>query len=1040
LLTLIIILISLSGKICGQISNCANISYKIENDQVCDPMNNIYSQTITFSFTNPNGKFIVGDTSYATVSSTQPILFKAASDASIDTIIAFFENDPSCKEIFVIQAPKNCCPFDLKLDSVYTGCIGQPIKVGAVKGNLIFNWLDSTGKFIGSNDSITIINQGKYTLIARSLTGCEKSTSFEVRFKSKPSLLIPPNFSVCQSFGDPVPIISDGNTFKWSRDGVLIDTVLSSKFVPTLQGNYTVTVSYFNSCPITGSVLVSLKNSTKPQLGQDLLRCETNIPTLNVSQIGSIEWFQNDILLPNEFQKTLSANKSGIYRVRLTGPNNCFQEDTVKVDLIPVPFLELGSGFALCKDETSSIQASTDVTKLRWRKNGSNLQDTSTVLKINSGGIFYASAESPKLASCVASDSILITTLPKPNITGPVGFFDSIFICENETGSLSFVQQGGLSYSWELNRDVLSNNETVAFNKSGILKYIVKDSNNCKSEDSLVIVKVENSIFPILKNIDTVCTGGSIPLRLKPGFENIIIFNNQELEKRNGGFFNAKEKGIYILQGIAMYNGKTCKDSDTLKLELFEQPIFDLGKDDSACKQFTIKPNKTYNAQYTWFANGTRLDSTRSSLIVNKSGTYELEMNTPDGCFFRDTIRLDIFPEITIQYTIDSIGSCDPFVKLLLPTVNATNFKWFLNGSRVFGADSSFMFTPISGIFRLEAKNEKCAASKEVKVNIFKPILFDLGKDTILCEGKSIKLMGPVGAAKYLWSTNDTISNIDVKNLKTSTRILLSVKTNEGCTSRDSIFIRYSPEIKLKVKGSLNPICLGDIKNITVAGAEKINWSSTNPEFKVINDSTVTVQLDKNILLRATASNVCGTDTVSIDLKPSAVPIVLISNDTCIYQGKSARLELLPGYKYQWQDHPSILGSLNNNIVDVMPDSTVLYRVNTFNANGCKRIDSIEVCVVELDREKFVPINVITPNGDGKNDELKFEILDLIQPNRLVIYNRWGNIVFEKNNYQSDNDLFDGTMNGEALPTDVYYYVLTFQDKVYKESLTILRN
>jgi gliding motility-associated-like protein len=57
----------------------------------------------------------------------------------------------------------------------------------------------------------------------------------------------------------------------------------------------------------------------------------------------------------------------------------------------------------------------------------------------------------------------------------------------------------------------------------------------------------------------------------------------------------------------------------------------------------------------------------------------------------------------------------------------------------------------------------------------------------------------------------------------------------------------------------------------------------------------------------------------------------------------------------------------------------------------------------------------------------------------LVIYNRWGNIIFEKNDYQSDNDLFNGTKNGEVLPADVYYYVLTYQDKVIKNSLTIVR-
>lgn len=76
----------------------------------------------------------------------------------------------------------------------------------------------------------------------------------------------------------------------------------------------------------------------------------------------------------------------------------------------------------------------------------------------------------------------------------------------------------------------------------------------------------------------------------------------------------------------------------------------------------------------------------------------------------------------------------------------------------------------------------------------------------------------------------------------------------------------------------------------------------------------------------------------------------------------------------------------------------------------------------------FIP-NVITPNGDGKND--KFMILGLAAyPNTaIMIYNRWGNMVYQSSDYKND---WDGT----GLNDGTYYFVLTVPKpagkKVYK--------
>ncbi|MBK8620862.1 MAG: gliding motility-associated C-terminal domain-containing protein [Saprospiraceae bacterium] len=106
--------------------------------------------------------------------------------------------------------------------------------------------------------------------------------------------------------------------------------------------------------------------------------------------------------------------------------------------------------------------------------------------------------------------------------------------------------------------------------------------------------------------------------------------------------------------------------------------------------------------------------------------------------------------------------------------------------------------------------------------------------------------------------------------------------------------------------------------------------------------------------------------------------------------------------------------------------------------NGCEYVDSVLVRLLEDPLSSFVAVSIITPNNDGDNDFLEFIGLEAFPKNTLRIYNRWGNVVFESFNYQAEGELFDGTRNGERLPPDTYYYVLTFEDKIFKSALTIM--
>lgn len=112
--------------------------------------------------------------------------------------------------------------------------------------------------------------------------------------------------------------------------------------------------------------------------------------------------------------------------------------------------------------------------------------------------------------------------------------------------------------------------------------------------------------------------------------------------------------------------------------------------------------------------------------------------------------------------------------------------------------------------------------------------------------------------------------------------------------------------------------------------------------------------------------------------------------------------------------------------VTYLPDPEFCERSDIFsyeicNENGCD-IATVEIFIECLDVRVF---NVISPNGDGLNDE--FHIANIEgKSGKLEIYNRWGNLVFRseayRNNwpgvYGKDKDLPDGT----------YYYLLEWSD------------
>jgi gliding motility-associated-like protein len=97
------------------------------------------------------------------------------------------------------------------------------------------------------------------------------------------------------------------------------------------------------------------------------------------------------------------------------------------------------------------------------------------------------------------------------------------------------------------------------------------------------------------------------------------------------------------------------------------------------------------------------------------------------------------------------------------------------------------------------------------------------------------------------------------------------------------------------------------------------------------------------------------------------------------------------------------------------------YWVEMISQAGCYGLDSVYIkvpyeCI-------FIP-NAFTPNGDGLNDTFRAYSRCPITYYRMLIYNRWGELLFESHDIEEG---WDGRKNGKMCQGDAYVYLITFK-------------
>lgn len=126
-----------------------------------------------------------------------------------------------------------------------------------------------------------------------------------------------------------------------------------------------------------------------------------------------------------------------------------------------------------------------------------------------------------------------------------------------------------------------------------------------------------------------------------------------------------------------------------------------------------------------------------------------------------------------------------------------------------------------------------------------------------------------------------------------------------------------------------------------------------------------------------------------------------------------------------WSVNPLIPYQINNDVMTITFKDIGTYVITALFSNGdCYTDNKIVIKIIEC-KETFIWIpTAFTPNGDNDNEEFGAYGINILQF-KLVVWNRWGELIFLSNDL---NKRWDGFYNKKICENDIYVYKITYKD------------
>ncbi|MGE4289475.1 MAG: gliding motility-associated C-terminal domain-containing protein, partial [Salinivirgaceae bacterium] len=505
---------------------------------------------------------------------------------------------------------------------------------------------------------------------------------------------------------------------------------------------------------------------------------------------------------------------------------------------------------------------------------------------------------------------------------------------------------------------------------------------------------------------------------------------------------------------VTATNANGCSSSVSRNIVINPLPVANISITDQSgttnndgvlCAGDTAALLATGGSSYLW-----NTGETSEQITADTAGTYTVTVTNANGCSNSTSknISVNLLPVATITLTDNSGTTNNDGVLCLgdtaaLLATGGSSYLWNTGEtSEQITADTAGTY----GVIVTNANGCSSSASKNIVVNSLPVATISISdnsgttnNDGVLCAGDTAALSA-TGGTSYLWNTGETNWEIVVTK---AGEYHVTVSDNNACTNsvQQTIEVKESPILNA---GMDDELCgtMYELQASISSGAGQ--WSSPS-------GNKLSFSPDANSARARVNTNSYGSFTLiwsSIDSYcPASDELTLTFVETPLaFAGEDQRLNGRFETTLE-ATTPSIgVGSWNLLSGYGIPDDrqAAQTRVTQLDKgtnlfvwkvqNGiCSASDTVALMVSDL----FIP-QVITPNGDGKNDFFIIDDLDSHAPVSLLIFNRWGNPVYNSSNYQND---WEGTSDkGDKLTGDTYFYAIQFADgEVFKGFIVIKR-
>ncbi|RZK33387.1 MAG: gliding motility-associated C-terminal domain-containing protein, partial [Pedobacter sp.] len=229
-----------------------------------------------------------------------------------------------------------------------------------------------------------------------------------------------------------------------------------------------------------------------------------------------------------------------------------------------------------------------------------------------------------------------------------------------------------------------------------------------------------------------------------------------------------------------------------------------------------------------------------------------------------------------------------------------------------------------------------------------------------------------------------------------------------------------------------NKLSTDPVFNLTATSSAglTVSYTSSNSNIaRIVNGNQVEILNPGTVVITASqagdanyAAAVPVSQSLTVINNPAPLISIVSNKGASVSKGETANLAASGAVTYQWSNSNGILSGQNTSTLTVRPNANTTYTVTGFNQFGRSSTQSFTL-EVRADFQVLNIMNVLTPNGDGKNDTWIIENIDMYPNNLVKVFDRAGKSVFEMKGY---NNTWDGTFKGNVLPEGSYYYIIDF--------------